>query len=67
MVEAQRRYMNETDKQLAAEIVPGKRPPVAWMIASVTNEAQSVTVIFPMAPDTGSANAAGTQTAQGQE
>lgn len=67
MVEAQRRYMNETDKQLAAEIVPGKRPPVAWMIASVTNEAQSVTVIFPMAPDTTNAGSARIDAARAQE
>lgn len=59
--------MNETDKQLAAEVVPGKRPPVAWMIASVTNEAQSVTVIFPMAQDTTNVGSAGTEASQRQE
>jgi|GEM_PF-747087 len=58
--------MNETDKQSVVEIVPGKRPPVAWMIASVTNEAQSVTVIFPMLPDAVNTVPAGTAGIQQQ-
>lgn len=43
--------MNEQTEQIAGTQPEVTRPPVIWQIASVTDERQSVMVVFPVVAD----------------